>query len=416
MFDIDKWQEIFYTMNKNRVRTGITAFNVAFGIFILILLMGFGKGFQNGVRNQFNDDATNAIFISPGKTSEAYAGLQPNRVIKFTNDDFKALQEQIKGIDKITGRFYLTGEFTVHYENRYSFFTIRSVHPDHEYIEKTIVLQGRYLNDKDINEKRKIAVIGTGVSDILFPRTKAVGKYIAINGIKYKVVGLFQDEGNERENKIIYIPISTSQLAYGGGNEVHQFIVTVGDANVEESMIIEDKIHTLLAKRHRFSEEDKSALHLGNVLEDYARWMGIFDGIRYFLAAVGFLTLIAGIVGVSNIMLIIVKERTCEIGVRKAIGATPLSIIGLFLQESLTVTLLSGYLGMMTGMLFLQSGAMSALMNSFGFPMEFFINPNVDFSSATLATIILAVSGTLAGFFPARKAAHIQPIEALKDE
>jgi len=415
MFDIDKWQEIFYTINKNRVRTGITAFNVAFGIFILILLMGFGMGFQNGVRNQFNDDAINSIFINGGKTSEAHAGLQPGRQIRFTNDDYTALQE-MEGLDKITGRFWLTGEFTVRYENKYSFFSIRSVHPDHEYIEKTIIQQGRYLNDRDLSEKRKVAVIGTGVIKVLFPRTGAIGKYITINGIKYKVVGVFNDEGNERENKLIYIPISTAQLAYGGANRVHQFIVTVGDATVEESMVIEDKIHTLFAERHRFSKEDDSALRLGNVLEEYARWMGIFDGIRYFLAAVGFLTLIAGIVGVSNIMLIIVKERTREIGVRKAIGATPRSIIGLFLQESLMVTLLSGYMGMMGGMLFLQSGAMSALMASFGFPMEFFINPNVDFSSATIATIILALSGTIAGYFPARKAARIQPIEALKDE
>lgn len=415
MFDIDKWQEIFYTINKNRVRTGITAFNVAFGIFILILLMGFGTGFQNGVKNQFNDDAINSIFINGGKTSKAHAGLQPGRQIRFTNDDYKALQE-MEGLDKITGRFWLTGEFTVRYGNKYSFFSIRSVHPDHEYIEKTIIQQGRYLNDKDLSEKRKVAVVGTGVIKVLFSGTGAIGKYLTINGIKYKIVGVFHDEGNERENKLIYIPISTAQLAYGGGNRVHQFIVTVGDATVEESRAIEDNIHTLFADRHRFSKEDDSALRLGNVLEEYARWMGIFDGIRYFLAAVGFLTLIAGIVGVSNIMLIIVKERTREIGVRKAIGATPRSIIGLFLQESLMVTLLSGYIGMMGGMLFLQSGTMSALMNSFGFPMEFFINPNVDFSSASIATLILAFSGTLAGYFPARKAARIQPIEALKDE
>lgn len=416
MFDLDKWQEIFYTINQNRVRTFITAFNVAFGIFILILLMGFGMGFQNGVRNQFNDDAINSIFIRPGKTSEAFAGLQPGRQIKFTNADFTALQEKIEGLDKITGRYWLSGELTVRYEDKYSFFQINSVHPDHEYIEKTLIQLGRYINETDIQEKRKVAIIGTGVVKVLFPRTGAVGKYIAINGIKYRVVGVFHDDGDERQNKYIYIPITTAQLAYGGGNDIHQLIVTVGDASVEESMVIQDKIETLFAERHRFSKEDASALRIGNVLEDYARWMGIFDGIRYFLAAVGFLTLIAGIVGVSNIMLIIVKERTREIGVRKAIGATPRSIIGLFLQESLMVTLLSGYLGMMAGMLFLQSGAMSALMDSFGFPMEFFINPNVDFSSATIATIILAVSGTLAGYFPARKAARIQPIEALKDE
>ena len=416
MFDIDTWQEIFYTISKNRVRSIITGFCVFFGIFILILLMSFGKGFQNGVRNQFKDDAINSIFIGSGRTTVAHAGLQPGRQIKFTNDDYKAFQEEIEGLDKITGRFFLSGEFTVRYEDKYSFFNIRCVHPDHEYVEKTLVEEGRYLNDLDIRFKRKVAVIGTGVVKVLFPRTNPIGKFVNINGINYKVVGVFFDEGSDRENKTIYIPISTSQLAYGGGNRVHMFIVTVGDATAEESMIIEDKIHTLLSERHRFSKEDEQAVWTGNVLEDYARWMGIFDGIRLILAMVGGLALVAGIIGVSNIMLIVVKERTREIGVRKAIGATPKSVIGLFLQESLFITLLSGYIGMISGMLFVQTGKFSEMIISFGFSPDFFIDPNVSFSSAMNATIILALSGTVAGYFPARKAARIQPIEALRDE
>ena len=194
------------------------------------------------------------------------------------------------------------------------------------------------------------------------------------------------------------------------------FIVTVGDATAEESMVIEDKIHTMLSERHRFAKDDEEAVWMGNVLEDYARWMGIFDGIRFILSLVGGLALLAGIIGVSNIMLIVVKERTREIGVRKAIGANPRSIIGLFLQESLFITLFSGYVGMLAGLLMVQTGVFSDMIISFGFSEDFFVDPNVSFSSALNATIVLALCGTLAGYFPARKAAKIQPIEALRDE
>ena len=416
MFNIDIWQEIFYTINKNRVRTFITGFCVFFGIFILIILMGFGEGFQNGVRNQFDDDAVNSIFIRSGKTSVAHAGLQLGRNIKFDNDDYTALKNDVEGIDKLTGRYYLRGEFTVRYENKYSFFSIRGVHPDHKYPEKTTITEGRFVNDLDISAKRKIAVVGSGVVKVLFPRTQPMGKQVTINGIKYKIVGVFHDEGSERENKTIYIPIATAQLAYGGGKRVDMFVLTVGEASMEESLMVQDEVETLLAERHRFSKSDKEALRIGNVLEEYARWMGIFDGIRLILSIVGSLALVAGIIGVSNIMLIVVKERTREIGVRKAIGASPISIIALFLQEALFVTIASGYIGMVVGMLFVQTGLLTDMVLSFGFPEDFFIDPNIRFSNAVVATLVLALFGALAGYFPARKAAKIQPIEALRDE
>lgn len=416
IFDLDKWQEIFFTINKNRLRTAVTAFNVAWGIFILIILMGFGVGFQNGVANQFNDDATNSIFIWSGETSIAHKGLQPGRQILFNNDDYDAIKEKVKGIEYFTGRYWVTGEFTVRYEDNYSSFQIRSVHPDHKYFEKSIIQSGRFINEKDILEKRKVAVVGTSVTKILYGKEDPIGTYLTINGIKYKVVGVFTDEGNERETKVIYIPITTAQLAYGGANRIHQMMLTVGDASVDESLQIQEQVHNLLAERHRFAKDDKKAVETFNLLEEYKRWMSLFVGIRIFFSAVGVLTLLAGIVGVSNIMLIIVKERTREIGVRKALGATPRSIIGLFLMESMAITLLSGYVGMVIGMFFLESGALSNMMEVFGFPMDFFINPSVNFRSAIVATIILAICGSLAGYFPARKAAKIQPIEALRDE
>ncbi|MCG8322047.1 MAG: ABC transporter permease [Cytophagales bacterium] len=416
MFDLDKWQEIFYTINKNRLRSFITAFNVAWGIFILIILMGFGAGFQNGVKHQFEDDAVNSIFINGGQTSEAYKGIQPGKRIRFTNEDYQAIIDRVKGVEYITGRYYVTGEFTVRYEDKYSSFNIRAVHPDHLYLEKSIIVSGRYINDKDIAEKRKVTSIGTKVVKVLFGNTNPIGKYITVNGIKYKVVGVFNDEGSEHETKVIYVPISTAQVAYGGSNRIHRLMLTVGEANAAQSLDIQNEIHKLLAEKHVFSMDDKRAVSIFNLLEEYEKWMGVFDGIRFFLAFVGIFTLVAGIVGVSNIMLIVVKERTREVGVRKAIGATPRSIIGLFLMEALFITLCSGYVGMIGGMLFLESGWLSNLMALFGFPMNFFIDPSVNFNNAIAATIILALSGTLAGYFPARKAAKIPPIVALRDE
>lgn len=416
MFDLDKWQEIFYTIDKNRLRSFITAFNVAWGIFILIILMGFGVGFQNGIKNQFADDAVNTIYFWSGRTSVPHKGMQPGRTIRFNNEDYKAIKKQVKGIEYLTGVFWVNGEYVVRYENNYSSFQIRAIDTDYPHIEQSKLIKGRFINQKDLQEKRKVTAIGEKVVEVLFGQVDPIGKYISVNGIKYKVVGIFTEKANEYMTKVIFIPISTAQVAYGGGDRIHNIWLTVGDASVEESMRIQDEVHSLMAERHRFSKEDKRAVQANNVLEDYMRWMNVFNGIRFFLAFVGLFTLVAGIVGVSNIMLIIVKERTREIGVRKAIGASPRSIIGLFLMEALLITIVSGYIGMLAGMLFLETGALSSLMESFGFPMNFFIDPRVDFTSAVVATVILAISGTLAGFFPSKKAAKIPPVVALRDE
>lgn len=415
MFELDKWQEIFYTIKQNKLRSAITAFNVAWGIFILIILMGFGSGFQNGVEHQFNDDATNSIWIRPGQTSKPYNGMKPGRDIRFTNQDYEAIKK-IQGIEYITGRYYLSGEFTVRYKKNLSFFNVRSCHPDHKYLEKTLVTSGRYLNDTDQREKRKVTVIGAKVVEVLFGRENPIGKYIDVNGIEYKVVGTFKDEGSEYEQKVIYIPISTAQIAYGGSNRIHQIMVTVGNASEAESRIIEGEILDYLSTKHNFDPTDKKAVRIFNAVANYMQFINLFKGIRFFLFIVGVFTLIAGVVGVSNIMLIVVKERTKEVGVRKAIGATPGSIIGLFLQESMFITLMAGYIGLVGGFAFIESGTLSNMMESFGFPMDFFIRPSVNLSGAIAATLVLALFGSLAGFFPARQAAKVEPIEALKDE
>lgn len=415
MFDIDKWQEIFFTMKQNKLRSFITAFNVAWGIFILIILMGFGSGFQHGVEHQFDDDATNSLWIRAGKTSKPYNGIKPGKQIQFTNQDYEAIK-RIEGVEYITGRYYLSGEFTVRYKNNLSFFNVRSCHPDHQYLEKTLVTSGRYLNDKDQGEKRKVTVIGEKVVEVLFGKINPIGKYVNVNGIEYKVVGTFKDEGNEFEQKVIYIPISTAQIAYGGGNNIHMLMVTVGNASEAESKMIEAEVLSYLSGKHNFDPTDKKAVRIFNGVANFMEFMNLFAGIRFFLFIVGVFTLIAGVVGVSNIMLIVVKERTKEVGVRKALGATPNSIIGLFLQESMFITLMAGYIGLVAGFVFIDTGSLSVMMDSFGFPMDFFIRPEVSLKGAVTATLVLALFGSLAGYFPARKAAKVEPIEALKDE
>ena len=415
MFNIDTWQEIFFTIKQNKLRSFITAFNVAWGIFILIILMGFGSGFQHGVEFQFNDDATNSLWIRSGETSKPYNGIKPGREIRFTNQDYEAIKK-IEGIEYITGRYYLSGEFTVRYKNNVSFFNVRSCHPDHQYLEKTLVTSGRYLNAKDQKEKRKVTVIGEKVVEVLFGKVNPIGKYVNVNGIEYKVVGTFKDEGNDFEQKVIYIPISTAQIAYGGGSHIHQLMVTVGNATEAESRMIEADILTYLSGKHNFDPTDKKAVRIFNGVVNFMKYMNLFKGIRFFLFIVGVFTLIAGVVGVSNIMLIVVKERTKEVGVRKALGATPNSIIGLFLQESMFITLTAGYVGLVAGYVFLDSGTFTTMIYSFGFPEDFFMRPEVSLQGAVAATLVLAIFGGLAGYFPARKAAKVEPIEALKDE
>lgn len=415
MFDIDKWQEIFYTMNKNKLRSFITAFNVAWGIFILIILMGFGSGFQHGVEHQFDDDATNSIWIRPGETSKPYNGIKPGRTIRLTNQDYDYIKN-MPGIEYTTGRFYLRGEFTVRYKNNLSFFNVRSCHPDHKYLEKTLVTSGRYLNETDQREKRKVTAIGTKVVEVLFGNEDPLGKYIDVNGIQYKVVGTFKDEGSDYEQKVIYIPISTAQIAYGGSNTIHQIMVTVGNASEVESVMIEEELLTYLSQTHNFDPTDKKAVRIRNGVTNFMQFINLFTGIRFFLFIVGVFTLIAGVVGVSNIMLIVVKERTKEVGVRKALGATPGSIIGLFLQESMFITLVAGYIGLVAGFTFIETGTLSSMMESFGFPMDFFRRPEVSVKGAIIATLVLAIFGSLAGYFPARKAAKVEPIVALRDE
>lgn len=414
MFSIDTWQEIWSTVRKNKLRTFLTAFSVAWGIFLLIFLIGTGTGFKNGVIWEFRDDASNALFIDPGTTSLAYDGLSPGRSLRFTDEDIESVSQQIEGVEYLTARYYVRGNRVVLYKNEKASFSIRSVHPDHKYLENTIMQSGRFLNELDLIEKRKVAVIGQKVNETLFKEEDPLGKWINVNGIMYKVIGVFEDVGGEGEMSMIYLPLTTAQMAYGAGNYIDRIMFTMDTKDIDEALAIESATLDLMSRRHHFDKEDPRAINLFNLMREFKQVMSLIDAINLALWIVGVFTIVAGIVGVGNIMLIVVKERTREIGVRKALGATPWSIIGLFMQEAVLITVLAGYLGLVVG-LGLMEGIQALLMQAGG-GVQFFRDPNVDVHAALFATSLLVVSGLLAGVFPAYKAAKLQPIDALRDE
>ncbi|MBK9966684.1 MAG: ABC transporter permease [Holophagales bacterium] len=410
MIEIDTWQEIFDTVRKNKLRTFLTGFSVAWGILMLIVLLGSGQGLSKGVEYGFRDDATNSIWIRSGQTSVPWKGLRPGRTVQFTNEDYDTIREGVKGVEHITSRFFIRGTLTVAWHGETSSFDVRAVHPDHQHLEKSIVTEGRFLNPTDVDEHRKVAVIGERVKAQLFRAAPALGEYLEIKGVPFQVVGVFTDVGGEGEQEKIYIPISTAQRTYGGANKVAMIMMTVGDASVDESQAIATDLRLRVAERHDFDPDDKRAVFISNAVVEFQRFVDLMGGIRAFVWVIGIGTLLAGVVGVSNIMMIAVKERTKEIGIRKAVGATPLSVMSLILKEAILVTGVAGYVGLVTGVALLE-----LMSRSLG-ESEMFRNPEVDFGVAVSATLLLVVAGGVAGFFPARKAAAIRPVEALRDE
>lgn len=410
MLDVDTWQEILNTIRKNKLRTLLTAFSVAWGILILVVLLGSGQGLTNGVAYEFRDDATNAIWMRSGQTSKPYRGLRPGRQVQFTNDDYSDIRDNVHGVEHITSRYFIRGNLAIAYKGETSSYNVRCVHPDHQFLEKTIIRKGRYINPIDIAEYRKVAVIGDRVEAQLFKGANPLGAYINVNGVPFMVVGVFTDEGSEGELEVVYLPISTAQRAFGGANRVAMIMMTVGEAGVAESQAISDNLRERIAERHDFDPDDQRAVFITNAVEQFQKFMNLMGGIRMFVWVIGVGTLLAGVVGVSNIMMITVKERTKEIGIRKALGATPWSVMRLVLQEAVLVTTVAGYFGLVGGVALLELMARGITGSSY------FRNPSVDLGVAVSATVLLILVGAIAGFFPARRAAGVRPVEALRDE
>lgn len=413
MFDRDKWQEIFDTIRKNKWRTLATAFGVFWGILMLVLLMGAGQGLQNGVVSNMILDATNSIWFFTDRTALPYKGLPPGRQLEFRESDLEYVKDNVEGIEYIAAENLLMGNFNVVHGQKSAPYQVLGTGKDYFSIKiYQEYFAGRRLNLSDNMEARKVCVIGDRVADVLFEAGESpIGKEIQIKGSVFTVVGLFHDEAwGGQFSERIYIPFSTFQRTFNPTRSVSLFAVTTkaGYSGKE----LEQNILAALKQRHMVHPDDNQAFWAHNQEENYRSVMGLFFGIKAFVWLVGIGTLIAGIVGVSNIMIIVVRDRTREIGIRKALGATPWSIVSMIITEAILITGVAGYLGLLAGVGLLYG--LNHIMAIAGAESEYFSDPSVNLTVAFSAMLLLVVAGVLAGLVPARRAARITPVEALR--
>ena len=409
MFNKDRWIEIFETIRKNKLRTFLSGFTVALGIFIFIILFGLGNGLKNTFQEFFLDDASNVIYLYPGKTSMPYKGFKSNREIEFENEDMEDIKENFPMFTEyVTPR--ITRSAVVRYKNENDSYTTRAVAPGHQFVEKTILMKGRYINQIDLDKKTKNAVIGRLVAKDLFKFEDPIGKYINLGETAFKVIGVFQDDGGDNEERFIFIPYTTRQLIEKNNDKIGQIIVTfpkeIGHVG---ATAFEKALKKYFKNKKSIDPEDPNGIFIRNPTDNLRDTQSFAIGLQIIVSFVGLGTLIAGIIGISNIMVFVVKERTKELGIRKAIGATPKSVIQMILQESVFITTISGYLGLFLGIIVLENIGLKL--------EEYFIkNPYIDLGTSIAATIILILFGAIAGYIPAKRASSIKPIVALRDE
>jgi len=409
MFDLDLWREIFQSINKNKTRALLSGFTVAFAIMLFTILFGIANGLENTFEKFFINRAENAINIRFGTTSKPYKGLQIGRQIKPSNDDLIYLEKEFG--DEIEYKSAkISRNYQVKYKKQKGSYNMAGVSPDYQYIEKAEIIDGRFVSLKDIKNKDKVCVIGRLVEEDLFLNESAVGKYLDLEGVQYKIIGVYSDGGGDSQERVIYVPYTTIQRLYLGNDDIGDITLTYNpNLNVDQALALVKQMTVKLKNKFDVAPNDQRGIRIGDgVLTGKKRLDNISAGLGILIPIIGFGTLIAGILGISNIMIFIVKERTKEIGIRKALGASPKSIVSIILLESIIITTFTGYIGLLIGV---------GVLKSVGSSLEryFITNPSVESSILISATIVLIIAGAIAGFLPAKKASKIKPIIALRN-
>lgn len=416
MFGAEAVKELAESLTRNKLRTLLTALGVFWGIFVLVIMLGMGRGLEGGVEKNLGLLATRSLFVWGQRTSLPFRGLTPGRHVRFENADIAAVRS-VPGVEHVAPRLQLGGwrdGAAVTAGSESSYFPVLGDVPEFARIEGLELTRGRFVNQADLDEARKVAVIGEHAREVLFGTAEPIGRYLAVRGVYFQIVGELtstrKGEQAERIRTAIFVPFSTFQQAFNQRDRVGWFALSARADHSAE--LVEQGVKRALAERHRIHPDDPQGIGAWNSAKQYDRVQGLFRGIRWFVWFVGSMTLLAGVLGVSNILLISVKERTREIGVRKALGATPGSIIGMVVREALVLTSLAGYLGLVAGVgaLELLTAAVARLD---GAPIN---QPRIELGAALAATLVLVVAGTLAGIVPARHAARISPVEALRSE
>jgi putative ABC transport system permease protein len=416
---LDIWQEIYGTIKRNKLRTFLTGFAVAWGIFMLIVLLGAGNGLIHAFEENSSERALNSMRIGAGWTAKSYDGLKEGRRIILENKDLLSTSSNFKNHVITAGATVRQSDVNLSFGQEYVNTSLLGVYPNFGEVESAKVATGRFINQNDLKERRKVIVLHKKTAEILFSKThtEPIGQFVKAGDVAFQVVGTYNDQGDRGASEA-YIPFTSLQTIYNKGTQLNNIIFTVKNLNtVKSNEDFEADYRKVIAANHRFDPKDDSAIWIWNRLANYFKTQQASNILRIAIWVIGIFTLLSGIVGVSNIMLITVKERTREFGIRKALGAKPGSILRLVIIESVVITTLFGYIGMVLGIAateWMNVAFGNQTMDAGVFQQTMFSNPTVDLGVAVQATLTLIIAGTLAGFFPARKAVGIRPIEALR--